>query len=94
LFFGGVWLFRKSQRFTWRKNGQPRLAILESRTLGNRIALYVVGYEQQRMLIGSSPAGLSLLSHLPPSPDPVPPAAAPASGATFTQCLQQVLGQK
>ena len=94
IFFGGIWLFRNGQRLAWRRTGAPRLAILESRPLGNRFALYVVGYEQQRMLIGSSPAGISLLSQLPPdaeAPAPVLPVAAPAS---FKQCLQDILRKK
>ncbi len=95
LFFGGIWLFRNGQRLAWRKNGTPRLAVLESRSLGNRYALYVVGYEQQRLLIGSSPAGLSLLSQLPAAAaeanlEP----STPAEPASFAQCLQQVLRRK
>jgi flagellar biogenesis protein FliO len=94
IFFGGIWLFRNGQRLAWRKTGEPRLAILESRPLGNRFALYVVGYDQQRMLIGSSPAGISLLSQLPPSAEAQTEPIAPPKGASFTQCLQQVLRQK
>jgi flagellar biogenesis protein FliO len=91
VFLGGVWLFRNGQRLAWRKTGAPRLAILESRPLGNRFALYVVGYEQQRMLIGSSPAGISLLSQLPPGAESQPEPVAPAKAASFIQCLQKVL---
>jgi flagellar biogenesis protein FliO len=92
LFFGGVWLYRNSQRLAWRKSGLPKLAILESRPLGNRYALYVVGYEQQRLLIGSSPAGLSLLSQLPAATAaPQEAVAAPLEPASFAQCLQQLL---
>jgi len=94
VFFGGVWLFRNGQRLAWRKTGAPRLAILESRPLGNRFALYVVGYEQQRMLIGSSPAGINLLSQLPPATESQREPLAPAKVVSFTQCLQQVLRQK
>jgi flagellar biogenesis protein FliO len=94
VFFGGIWLFRNGQRLAWRKTGAPRLAILESRPLGNRFALYVVGYEQQRMLIGSSPAGITLLSQLPPAVESQTEPVAPAKAASFTQCLQQVLRQK
>jgi flagellar biogenesis protein FliO len=92
LFFCGVWLYRNSQRLAWRKGGLPKLAILESRPLGNRYALYVVGYEQQRLLIGSSPAGLSLLSQLPCA-TAAPPQAVAASPepASFAQSLQQFL---
>ena len=94
IFLGGVWLFRNGQRLAWRKTGAPRLAILETRPLGNRFALYVVGYEQQRMLIGSSPAGISLLSQLPPAAESVPEPVAPLQTASFTQCLQQVMKRK
>ena len=71
LFFAGVWVFRNGQRAVWRRTGVPKLAILESRSLGNRLAIYVVGYEQQRLLVGSSPAGLSLLTQLPTEEAPV-----------------------
>jgi flagellar biogenesis protein FliO len=94
VFFGGVWLYRNGQRLAWRKSGAPKLAILESRSLGNRFALHVIGYEQQRLLIASSPAGISMLSHLPALPagselaDPHPETGA------FSDCLQQVLRPK
>jgi flagellar biogenesis protein FliO len=93
LFFGGIWLFRNGQRLAWRKTGRPRLAILESRALGNRFALYVVGYDQQRMLIGSSPAGINLLSQLPSAAESSSPTETevPSKATPFTQCLEQVL---
>jgi flagellar biogenesis protein FliO len=96
IFFGGVWLFRNGQRLAWRKNGVPKLAILETRPLGNRFAIYVVGYEQQRLLIGSSPAGLSLLSQLPPGAAAAvePAAAAPAGDPSFAALLQQTFQRK
>ena len=94
VFLGGVWLFRNGQRIAWRKTGAPKLAILETRSLGNRFALHVVGYEQQRLLVGSSPAGLSLLSQLPPAAETNGLSAAPAESASFIQCLQQVLKPK
>lgn len=65
IFLGGVWLFRNWQRLTRQRGRTPKLNIIETRSLGGRQALYVVGYEQARFLITSSPAGVSLLSHLP-----------------------------
>ena len=94
VFFAGVWLFRNGQRIAWRKTGAPKLAILETRALGNRFALYVVGYERQRLLIGSSPAGLNLLSELPPAAEANGEIAAPAESPSFMLCLQQVLKRK
>lgn len=91
LFFGGIWLFRNGQRIGWGKGGAPRLAILESRSLGGRYSLHVVGYNQQRLLVGSSPAGLSLLSQLPSEPDAPPKPAPAAEPWSFAQHMQQLL---
>lgn len=93
VFFGGLWLFRNGQRLAWRKNGAPKLTILESRSLGSRFAIYVVGYEQQRLLIGSSPAGLSLLSQLPPGGAAGDETAKQEAAAGFGQQLQQLLSR-
>ena len=65
LFLGGAWLFKNWQRLALSKKGPPKLNVLEAKSLGSRHALYLVGYEQQRFLVGSSPAGINLLSHLP-----------------------------
>lgn len=65
IFLGGVWMFRNWQRLARQHGRQPRLNILESRSLGGRQAIFVVGYEQQRFLVSSSPSGVNLLSHLP-----------------------------
>jgi flagellar biogenesis protein FliO len=94
LFFAGVWVFRNGQRLTWRKTGPPKLAVLESRALGNRLALYVVGYEDQRLLIGSSPAGLNLLSPLPAAPAITVDLKTSEQPASFSQYFQRVLQRK
>ena len=65
IFLGGVWLFRNWQRLTQQRGRVPKLNVLETRSLGGRQALYVIGYEQSRFLITASPAGVNLLSHLP-----------------------------
>jgi flagellar biogenesis protein FliO len=91
LFLGGVWLFKNWQRLTMRKGAAPKLTVLEVRSLGQRQAIYVVGYEQQRMLIASSSSGVALLSHLP-SADAEPLPEAPK--LSFAQAFQQVLARK
>ena len=65
LFLGGVWLFKNWQRLAQRGGSAPKLNILESRSLGARQGVCVVGYDRQRFLVASSPAGVNLLSHLP-----------------------------
>lgn len=92
LFLVGVWLFRNWQRLAWRKGAPPKLAVLEVKTLGQRQSLFIVGYEQQRMLIASSSAGITLLSHLPAAESEPAAAAAPKMG--FAEALQQVLARK
>jgi flagellar biogenesis protein FliO len=91
LFLGGVWLLKNWQRVALRRTGPPRLQVIESKSLGNRFSIFVVGYDQQRMLIGCSPAGITLLSQLPPETRP-PDAAQPTP--SFARSLQQMLDQK
>jgi len=93
LFLGGVWLVRNWQRLRVQGGSGPKLNVLETRSLGGRHALYVIGYENERYLLASSPAGVNLLSHLPTAPagdtetkPPAPP--------TFAQALSQVLKGK
>lgn len=93
IFLGGVWLFRNWQRFTVQKGGGPKLNVLEVKSLGQRQALYIVGYQQQRMLLASSPAGVTLLSHLPAAEE-VETTAVPATKMSFAEAFQQVLTRK
>jgi flagellar biogenesis protein FliO len=93
IFFGGVWVFRNWQGFTLRKGGAPRLNVIEVRSLGQRHALYVVGYDHQRMLLASSPAGVTLVSHLPAAEDGGA-ATAPMPQPSFAEAFQQVFQRK
>jgi flagellar biogenesis protein FliO len=95
LFLGGIWLFKNWQRLTVQRGHAPKLNLLETRSLGGRHAVSVIGYEQERFLIATSPAGVSLLSHLPNATE----AEAPAPEKTtpppsFAQALAQVLKGK
>lgn len=92
-FFGGVWLFRNWQRLATRGGRAPRLHVLESRSLGPRTGLHVIGYEQQRFLIASAPTGVSMLTALPPgSPEELAAAApAPLPQIDFASILSKTL---
>lgn len=65
LLLGGVWLLRNWQRFGARNAPGSHLNVLEVRHIGQRHALYVVSYGPERLLLSASPAGVSLLCHLP-----------------------------
>ena len=95
LFLAGVWFFKNWQRLAVQRGRGPKLSILETRSLGGRHAIFVVGYEQERFLVSTSPGGVNLLSHLPAAVE-----NGAATGAenpptpTFTQALAQVLKGK
>jgi flagellar biogenesis protein FliO len=95
LFLGAVWLFKNWQRVGGVRGRMPKLNVLETRSLGGRHAIYVVGYERERFLISSSPGGVNLLSHLPTAAeseaDDLAKNSAPPS---FAQALTQVLKSK
>jgi flagellar biogenesis protein FliO len=95
LFLGGVWLFKNWQRLTQPRGRQPKLNVLESRSLGARQGICVIGYEKQRFLVATSPAGISLLSHLPDAEPTETDTAEKTSGPMpFAQALAQVLNKK
>jgi flagellar biogenesis protein FliO len=95
LFLGGVWLFKNWQRLAVQRGRAPKLNILETRSLGGRQAIFVVGYNQERFLISSSPTGVNLLSHLPTATEAEPEATGKNSPApSFAQALTQVLKGK
>lgn len=95
IFLGGVWLFKNWQRLAIQRGRAPKLSILETRSLGGRHAIYVIGYEQERFLISSSPGGVNMLSHLPSA---MGNEAATGTGSpappSFTQALSQVMKGK
>jgi flagellar biogenesis protein FliO len=95
LFLGGVWFFKNWQRLAVQRGRAPKLNILETRSLGGRQAIYVVGYNQERFLIASSPTGVNLLSHLPTATEGEPDATGKNSPTpSFAQALTQVLKGK
>ncbi|MFO1497082.1 MAG: flagellar biosynthetic protein FliO [Verrucomicrobiota bacterium] len=97
LFFGGLWLYRNWERVAARRGRVTKLAICEARSLGQRHTLFVVGYEEQRMLVAASPTGVSLLTALPPAePESTPAAvASPVSNELgFAGLLTQLLARK
>ena len=94
IFLGGVWLFKNWQRFTVQKGARPRLNVLEARSLGQRQSLLVVAYQQQRMLLAATPAGITLLSHLPAEENVEPVPAATSTRISFADAFQQVLARK
>lgn len=93
IFLAGVWLFKNWQRVGMRRGTAPKLNILEVRSLGQRQAIYVVAYEQQRMLLASSSAGVTLVSHLP-SAEADGPQAESSPKISFAEAFQQVLARK
>jgi flagellar biogenesis protein FliO len=95
LFLGGAWLFKNWKRLAVQRGCAPKLNILETRSLGGRHSVSVIGYEQERFLIATSPAGVNLLSHLPNATEAessAPEKTTPPP--SFAQALAQVLKGK
>jgi flagellar biogenesis protein FliO len=65
LLFAGVWAYRNSGKLTGGRGRATRLKVLETRSLGNRQSIFVVAYDQQRLLLSASPTGVTMLTHLP-----------------------------
>ena len=65
LFAAFAWAVKRWKLLPQLRGGQNRLQIVEMRSLGKRNSLMVVGYGEQRFLLGASSTGLQLLSDLP-----------------------------
>ena len=63
-----VWAFKNWQRFFGQNTATAKLRVLEVKFLGQRQALYVASYEEQRLLLAACPNGITLLAKLPPGP--------------------------
>ena len=94
IFLAGVWLLRNWQRLALQRGRAPKLNVLEIRSLGGRQAIYVVGYEQERFLLASSPAGVNFLTHLPGAGNADESTTEAKPNIPFSQALAQVLKGK
>jgi flagellar biosynthetic protein FliO len=95
LFLGAVWAIRNWQRAGGQRGQAAKLSVLETRSLGNRHVIYVVGYERERFLIASSPGSVNLLSHLgAATEDSAPGTPGTSPTPSFAQALTQVLKGK
>ena len=95
LFFAAAWIFRNMHRLKAPGANQRKLQVLEGKSLGPRQAVYVVAYEQQRLLIGSSAQGLTLLTHLPEGEvQSQPQGTERILPVSFGEALMQALGRK
>jgi flagellar biogenesis protein FliO len=89
VFILGAWLFKRSRFFTLYKGGSTQLQVLESRSLGYRNSLWVVGYNQQRFLLATSATGVSLLGALPDAFPAAPPDTERSAFAEQLKAAQQ-----
>ncbi|MBI3876011.1 MAG: flagellar biosynthetic protein FliO [Verrucomicrobia bacterium] len=94
LFLGGVWLWRNWQRLAVKRGREPKLNVLEVKSLGQRHTLFVVGYEQQRLLLSASPTGVTLLSHLPVAGEGDEKSEPVVATANFADALRGALARK
>jgi flagellar biogenesis protein FliO len=91
LLFGGLWVYRNSARFAAGRRSSAKLKVIESRALGHRHFIFVVGYEQQRILLSTSPTGVTMLTHLPEATAEEMADTSPAPLPNFSSALMQAL---
>ena len=66
-----TWRWSRSVRIAMRARSERRsLRVTESVSLGDKRAVYLIEVEGQRLLLGASAAGVTLLSQLPPAREP------------------------
>ena len=94
LFLGGVWLVRNWHRLSGGRGRVARLNVIEVKPLGHRQALMVVGYEQQRMLLATSPTGVSLVTHLPEASSAEAASEVSSPAVNFADVLQHLVNRK
>ena len=93
LFLAGVWLFKNWQRLALQRGRPAQLQVVEMKHLGGKHALYVIAYQQQRLLLACSPNGVSLVSQLPPG-DPAEMEPPAVSSPNFVHVLQRAVQEK
>ena len=74
LFAAFAWSVKRWRLLPQMRGAQNRLKILETKPLGQRNSLMVVGYGEQRFLIGTNNAGIQLLGQLPEEQNNLPQA--------------------
>ena len=94
LFFGGVWVVKNRRRLPGLRCREPRLNVLEVRSLGNRQSLCLIACDQQRLLLAVSPTGVTLLSHLPEDGGEDLPQTRDGSSRNFATVLQRVFAKE
>ena len=65
LFAAFAWSVKRWRLLPQMRGAQNRLQILETKSLGQRNSLMVVGYGEERFLIGTNSTGIQLLGQLP-----------------------------
>lgn len=95
IFLAGAWLFKNWRRLSMPNSKQPKLNIFETRSMGARQSIFVVGYEKQRFLLATSQNGVNLITHLPDAGEEETASTEKPSGPMpFAQALAQVLKKK
>ncbi|MBI4659584.1 MAG: FliO/MopB family protein [Verrucomicrobia bacterium] len=87
----GAWFFKRSRFLSMYRSGPAQLQVLESRSLGYRNSLLVVGYHQHRFLLAATATGVSLLSQLP---DAAATAAPSSDRTSFPEHLDAAQSRK
>jgi flagellar biogenesis protein FliO len=91
LLFTGVWFYKNNGRLGAGRGRAAKLKVIESRALGHRHSIFVVGYENQRILLSTSATGVTMLTHLPEATGEEETETAPTALPSFSNAFMQAL---
>jgi flagellar biogenesis protein FliO len=92
LFLIGVWVFKNWRGLVFKNVKKSNLKVVEVKHIGNRQALFVVGYNRKRMLLGVTSSTINFLSELPDDEDAQNEPA--ADNPSITSILNKISGVK
>ncbi len=92
LFLIGVWVFKNWRGLVFKNVKKSNLKVVEVKHIGNRQALFVVGYNRKRMLLGVTSSTINFLSELPDDEDTQNEPS--ADNPSFISVLNKISGVK
>jgi flagellar protein FliO/FliZ len=91
--FAAVWALKRWRFLPGANGGKAHLKLVESKTIGARQSIMVVGYDEKRFLVATTSQGVSLLTNLPDAAPELESEKAPES-AKFGEFLLAAIQQK
>lgn len=90
LFLIGAYFFKNWKGFVVKEGRKSQLKIIEVKHIGNRQALFVIGHNKKRMLVGVTQTNINLICQLPDEDEDIKDEERPP----FVSILNKITGAK